>query len=158
MKPEKAKLKVTKIKNGTVIDHIRPGLSPTVLRILQIDRGFPHTVIAAMNVTSDKLGEGGKDVVKVENKKLSGQVLDKIAIVSPHATVNIIKDFKVSEKANVKLPPKLQGIVKCPNRNCITNSDERMSSYFMTESEDPIRLRCHYCEDLVSQEEVEIVS
>lgn len=157
MNPE-AELKVTKIRNGTVIDHIQPGLSPTVLRILQIDESFPHTVITAMNVASATMEPGSKDVVKVENKKLSGQVLDKIAIVSPHATVNIIEDFQVKEKKKVKLPANLEGIVKCPNRNCITNSDEGVTSYFITENEDPVLLRCHYCEDLVSQEEVEIVS
>lgn len=157
MNPE-AELKVTKIKNGTVIDHIRPGLSPTVLRILQIDEGFPHTVITAMNVASGTMETGSKDVVKVENKRLSGQVLDKIAIVSPSATVNIIEDFQVKEKKKVKLPDNLAGILKCPNRNCVTNSDEGVSSYFVTENEDPVKLRCHYCEDLVTQEEIEIVS
>ncbi len=157
MNPE-AELKVTKIKNGTVIDHIRPGLSPTVLRILQIDEGFPHTVITAMNVASGTMEPGGKDVVKVENKKLSGQVLDKIAIVSPNATVNIIEDFQVKEKKKVKLPDNLEGIVRCPNRNCVTNSDEGVTSYFVTENKDPVKLRCHYCEDLVTQREVEIVS
>jgi aspartate carbamoyltransferase regulatory subunit len=140
-------LKVSKIKNGTVIDHIMGGMAPTVLKILGIGRGCPDTVIVAMNVKSNRLGL--KDMVKVENRALPAEAVKKIAIVAPHATVNIVKDFKVTQKLHVELPQRLVGIVRCPNRNCITNSYERVSSFFIIENRDPIRLRCHYCESLV---------
>lgn len=140
-------LKVSKIKNGTVIDHITAGMAPTVLKILGIGRGCSDTVIVAMNVKSDRLGL--KDIVKVENRVLAAEAVKKIAIVAPQATVNIIKDFKVAQKHNVELPSELIGIVRCPNRNCITSSSERVASHFVVESRDPICLRCHYCESLV---------
>lgn len=148
-------LLVSKIKQGTVIDHIKAGMAPTVLRILGIDRGCPDVVVMAMNVKSGKLGH--KDVVKVENRILSEGLLRKIAIVSPDATVNIIREFKVAEKRAVELPKEVKGIVKCPNRNCITNSEERVESYFVIESRAPLLLRCHYCEELVEGEKVEIL-
>jgi len=147
-------LLVSKIQQGTVIDHIRAGMAPTVLRILGIDEGFSNVVVVAMNVRSGKLGH--KDIVKVENRILSESLLRKIAIVSPEATVNIIREFKVAEKRKVELPKELRGIVRCPNRNCITNSEERVESYFVIESKSPLRLRCHYCEELVEGEKVEI--
>lgn len=148
-------LLVSKIKQGTVIDHIKAGMAPTVLRILGIDKGFPNVVVVAMNVESSKLGH--KDIVKVENRILSESLLRKIAIVSPDATINIIKDFEVAEKHKVELPKELKGIVKCPNRNCITNSEEKVESYFVVESKAPLELRCHYCEELVEGDKVEIL-
>lgn len=147
-------LKVSKIKQGTVIDHIRAGLAPMVLRILGIDKGFPASVIVAMNVASGK--HKSKDIVKVENQILDEETINKIAIISPNATINIIKEFAVIEKRQVKLPDELIGIVRCRNRNCITNSEEQVDSLFITESRAPLKLRCHYCEELVKEDEVEI--
>ncbi|MFQ5794460.1 MAG: aspartate carbamoyltransferase regulatory subunit [Candidatus Bipolaricaulia bacterium] len=146
-------LKVTKIEHGTVIDHIRPGLAPQVLNILGIDRDFPSTVIVAMNVQS--LRHQSKDIVKVENQILDKQEMNKIAIISPNATINIIQGFEVIEKRKVTLPHELIGIAKCPNRNCITNH-EAIESFFIVECEAPLELRCHYCEDLFGEDRVEI--
>ncbi len=148
-------LKVSKIKQGTVIDHIRAGLAPVVLRILGIHQGCPDTVIVAMNVKSRQIGL--KDMVKVENRVLAQEAVKKIALVAPQATVNIIKDYKVAQKIAVELPEQLVGIVRCPNRNCITNSSERVASYFTVESQNPLVLRCRYCEVLVDGTSVDIL-
>jgi aspartate carbamoyltransferase regulatory subunit len=128
-----------------------------VLRILGIGSGFPHTVVVAMNVSSGKLNS--KDIVKVENQVLHEEALKKISIVSPHATVNIIRDYKVAEKHHVSLPQELRGILKCPNRNCISNdAQERVSSFFICEREEPAEFRCHYCGTLVEAEKAEIIA
>ncbi len=140
-------LKVSKIKNGTVIDHITAGMAPAVLKILGIERGCSDTVIVAMNVRSKRLGL--KDIVKVENRALEAKTVKKIAIVAPQATVNIIRDMEVTEKIQVELPKELVGIIRCPNRNCITNSSERVVPYLIVESHDPLSMRCHYCESIV---------
>jgi aspartate carbamoyltransferase regulatory subunit len=150
-------LKVSRIKQGTVIDHIRPGMALTVLHILGIGQGFPHTVVVAMNVSSGKIGS--KDIVKVENQVLDEETLQKISIVSPHATVNIIRDFEVAAKHHVSLPKEIHGIVKCPNRNCLSNAaHERVSSFFFCEREEPAEFRCHYCETLIAAESVELIA
>lgn len=150
-------LKVSKIKRGTVIDHIRPGMAPAVLRILGIDRGFSNTVVVAMNVKSSQLTS--KDIVKVENHVLDEEALKKISIIAPQATINIVENFEIVEKHGVSLPKELRGTVKCPNRNCITNApQERIPSLFICESEVPVEFRCHYCEELVEAERVELIS
>lgn len=148
-------LKVSKIGEGTVIDHIRAGLAPLVLRILGIECGFPESVIVAMNVRSSHHNK--KDIVKVEHQFLNEETINKIAIISPQATINIIKDYQVVEKHQVELPDRLVGIVRCPNRNCITNSPEGVETIFITERHaDGVKLRCHYCEELVDIDEVEL--
>ncbi|MCX8103893.1 MAG: aspartate carbamoyltransferase regulatory subunit [Candidatus Bipolaricaulota bacterium] len=148
-------LKVSKIKNGTVIDHITAGMAPAVLKILGIERGCPDTVIVAMNVKSQRLGL--KDMVKVENRALAAETVKKIAIIAPQATVNIIKEMNVVEKIHVELPRDLIGIIRCPNRNCITNSSERVVPYLTVESRDPLTMRCHYCESLVEGPAAELL-
>jgi aspartate carbamoyltransferase regulatory subunit len=148
-------LKVSKIMEGTVIDHIRAGLAPLVLRILGIECGFPESVIVAMNVRSSR--HGRKDIVKVERQFLDEETINKIAIISPWSTINIIKDYTVVEKYQVELPEQLVGIVRCPNRNCITNSPEGVETIFRAERRaDGVKLCCHYCEELVDIDEVEL--
>jgi len=154
-KEKKEELKVSKIAEGTVIDHIQAGLAPLVLRILGIDRGFPDSAIVAMNVRSPRYGK--KDIVKVEGQFLDEGTINKIALISPQATINIIKDYRVVEKRKVKLPERLVGIVKCPNRNCITNSPEGVATIFLAERhDDRVKLRCHYCEETLGLDEVEL--
>jgi len=57
-------LLVSKIENGTVIDHIPAGRALTVLRILGISGKEGLRVALVMNVESKKLGK--KDIVKIE--------------------------------------------------------------------------------------------
>jgi aspartate carbamoyltransferase regulatory subunit len=151
-----SELKVSKIKNGTVIDHIPSGMAPTVLRILGIDHDTSELVVVAMNVKSSLMGS--KDVVKVENQVLNESTLKKISIIAPQARVNIISDYQVSEKREVSCPHELLGIVKCPNRNCIsTDLNEDVESYFLCEEHEPLRLRCRYCEIIVDADLAEIL-
>jgi aspartate carbamoyltransferase regulatory subunit len=146
-------LKVSKIRHGTVIDHIRAGMAPRVLKILGIEQGFPEVVVMAMNVRSQKIGF--KDIVKLENQFISDDLVKKIAIVAPQATVNTIKEYKLAQKREVELPAELFGIIRCPNRNCVTNSLERVPSRFTAASREPVCWRCHYCEILVEGDSVE---
>ncbi|MEM3575353.1 MAG: aspartate carbamoyltransferase regulatory subunit, partial [Candidatus Bathyarchaeia archaeon] len=81
-------LRIQKIENGTVIDHITAGYALDVLRILNMDGKDGHVISIAMNVRSDKMGK--KDIVKIENRELRQQEVDKIALLAPKATINII--------------------------------------------------------------------
>ena len=149
-------LKVSKIKRGTVIDHIKAGMAPTVLRILGINEGTANAVVVAMNVKSPKLGN--KDIVKVENQILDEEKFQKISIIAPQAVINIIENFAVVEKHGVSCPHELEGIIKCPNRNCITSDGaEKLATYFVCSHEDPLILRCHYCEVSVAADRAEIL-
>ncbi len=137
-------LKVTPIKNGTVIDHIRSGMALKVLKILGIEGDIQSTVSVVMHVPSAH--EEWKDIVKVEDRELSPREVDKIALIAPAATINIIRNFSVAEKYKVRVPAVARGILRCANPSCITNSNEPLETEFVVKSKDPLRLRCRYCE------------
>ncbi len=137
------KLKITPIKNGTVIDHIKPGQALKVLHVLKIPETTSSVVSVAINVKS-RLGK--KDIVKVENRELDTKEVNKIALIAPNASINIIRDYEVIEKHRVKLSNEVVGLVKCSNPTCISNAREPVQSRFTVVSEDPPTLKCYYCE------------
>ena len=136
-------LKIQPIENGTVIDHITAGNAIKVLRILGIPEGHLSTISVAINVKSHL---GKKDIVKIENRELDPKEVNKIALISPKATINIIRDFEVAEKLKVKLPKEIVGIVCCSNPTCISNANEPVKSRFKVISQDPAKIKCYYCE------------
>jgi len=136
-------LRVRKIENGTVIDHISAGFALKVLKILGITGKERYIITISMNVPSQKLGR--KDIVKIEGRELKSEEVDKIALISPNATINIIRDFRVVKKSKVKIPEKLSGFPRCINPNCITNSREPVKPKFRVDKTDGISLRCEYC-------------
>jgi aspartate carbamoyltransferase regulatory subunit len=137
-------LRISAIRNGTVIDHIGGGLALDVLRILGV-HGIEResTVSIALHVRSGKLG--WKDIVKVENMELSPRTVNAIALIAPTATISIIRDFTVREKRPVTLPETIEGIVRCPNPNCISNQGEPIESEFAVTRRHPVVLTCVYC-------------
>jgi aspartate carbamoyltransferase regulatory subunit len=139
----KKELKVPRIKNGTVIDHINAGNAVKVLHILGIPKSSSSIVSVAMNVKS-KIGK--KDIVKVENRELDPREVDKIALISPKATINIIRDYGVTNKHRVKLPNEIIGIVSCSNPTCVSNANEPVESRFKIIRKDPLKIKCYYCE------------
>jgi len=148
----KKTLRVSKIKNGTVIDHITSGHALDVVKILGITGRTGGVVTVAMNVPSKKLRV--KDMVKVEGRELNSKEVDKIALLAPHATINIVRDYRVMEKQRVKLPPVIRGIVKCANPACVSNSSEPIQPTFYVEGEEPLCLKCHYCGYIMEKQDV----
>ncbi len=141
-------LKITPIKNGTVIDHIGAGLALDILRIVGVDSlDRDSTVSVALHVRSRRLG--WKDIVKVENMELSQTKASAVALISPTATISIIRDYKVAEKRALSLPDVVKGVLKCPNPNCITNRGEPVESEFQVVERRPLALKCLYCERYV---------
>ena len=51
----------------------------------------------------------------------NAQQANQLALFAPTATVNIIEDFAVVKKHQLKLPEFIAGVFHCPNSNC-TNS------------------------------------
>jgi len=137
-------IRVRPIRDGTVIDHIPPGLAFAVLSILGITSGHGSVVSVVMNVQSKALG-GRKDIVKIEARELEKREIDKIALIAPLATINIIRGFKVAKKYKVKLPEVLEGILACPNPNCISNQKEPVAGKSIVESREPLVVTCYYC-------------
>jgi len=143
---------VRKIKNGTVIDHITAGFALDVLKILGIDGKDGEVVTAAMNVESKQ--HGNKDIVKIQNRELKPGEVDKIALIAPKATINIIRNYGVASKQPVHLPNMIRGILRCDNPSCVSNSREPVEPHFSVEKPQPIRLRCYFCGHIMEREDV----
>ncbi|HID39137.1 MAG TPA: aspartate carbamoyltransferase regulatory subunit, partial [Calditrichaeota bacterium] len=140
------------IKDGTVIDHITSGHALDVVKILGITGKSGNIVTIAMNVPSKRMGK--KDIVKIEGRELKAEEVDKIALIAPNATINIIRDYKVIEKKHVQLPKVIRNIVRCANPACISNSKEPVQPTFYVESQEPLYLKCHYCGYLMERDEI----
>ncbi|MHB1908785.1 MAG: aspartate carbamoyltransferase regulatory subunit [Nitrososphaerales archaeon] len=150
MSSEETQLLIRRIKEGTVIDHIKAGEALHVLDILDITGKEGELVSVAMNVPSSKLGT--KDVVKVANRFLKPEETDKLALVAPAASVNIIRNYRVAEKRKVELPDIFKGILKCPNPTCISNvkGEPIVPTIDVVDKESPI-LKCRFCQRLITQ-------
>ena len=142
-------LRVSKIRNGTVIDHLAAGQALNVLALLGIDGSSGETVSIGMNVPSDTLAT--KDIVKVEGRELSQSEVDVLAVISPEATINIIRKYEVVEKQEIDRPESVEGVLGCPNRSCITRGDEPIRTRFAVLDDG---LRCHYCGEIVREGEI----
>ena len=137
---------IAPIRNGTVIDHITAGQALNVLKILNVNENtINSTISVGMHVTSQK-NNGFKDIIKIEDRELDKNALDKIALISPNARISIIRDFVVAEKHNVHIEDHIYGIAKCSNPHCITNMGEPIQTEFVVVSRDPVSLRCAYCD------------
>ena len=140
-------LRVSKIPEGTVIDHIRAGQALNVLAILGIDGTSGETVSVGMNVPSDQMSR--KDIVKVEGRELSQDEVDVLSLIAPEATINIIREYEVVEKQYLERPDRVVGVLSCPNHNCITNADEPVETAFEVLDDG---VRCEYCETIVRED------
>ncbi|HCE56305.1 MAG TPA: aspartate carbamoyltransferase regulatory subunit [Prolixibacteraceae bacterium] len=143
---KKLKLKVSAIKEGTVIDHIPAKNLFNVISILGLDI-INNQITFGTNLESEKLG--AKAIIKVSDKFFEDDEINKIALIAPHAKLNIIRDYEVVEKRVVEIPDSITGIVKCFNPKCITNN-EQVTTCFKVVSTDPISLKCRYCEKITT--------
>jgi aspartate carbamoyltransferase regulatory subunit len=140
-------LLVRRIKNGTVIDHIDSGEALNVVKILGITGTTQEALSIATNVQSGDMGR--KDIVKLTNRELSKEEVDRIALISPRATINIIRNFKVCEKKGVDIPALVVGLVRCPNPGCISNTNEPIQSKFEVTKKG---LHCLYCDWVITKD------
>lgn len=140
---QESNLIVRRIKDGTVIDHIEGGKGLRVLEAIGISGQEGDVITIALNVPSGKFNK--KDIIKVENRYLQDSDTNKLAVISPKATINIIKDYKLVEKRRVVLPNKIQKIFRCSNPDCITNSKEDIESVMEVIDKNGLVLKCKYC-------------
>jgi aspartate carbamoyltransferase regulatory subunit len=143
-----SQLLVRRIKDGTVIDHIDPGMALVVLRALKMTGREGSVITIAMNVPSGKLER--KDIIKVESRFLEPRETNKLALLAPKATVNIIRDYKVVEKRRVELPKEFVGIFDCPNPNCISNAQEEITPVIDVMDKAKQTLKCRYCNRILN--------
>jgi len=136
--------RVTAIRNGTVIDHIPFGKALSVLKMLGIGGNMSNPVSLVMNVPSKKMG--GKDIIKVEDRELTQNELDRLALVAPDASVAIIRAYTVAEKLEINLTDEVVNVARCTFANCITtNHREPLPHRLLVTNRIPLELRCRYC-------------
>jgi len=153
MVKENKELKVSAIKDGTVIDHIPASKLFKVIDILQM-YDIDKQITFGTNLESKKLGK--KAIIKIADKFFEEDEINKIALVAPEAKLNIIKDFRVVEKKVVKLPERVQGIVKCMNPKCITNHEEVVTKFKVVSHGDKVELKCEYCEKITDVDNIKL--
>jgi aspartate carbamoyltransferase regulatory subunit len=113
-------LQVAALENGTAIDHIPPQALFKVVSLLQLQQ-LNNRITIGNNLRSSKIGKKG--IIKVADKFFEEDEINRIALVAPNVTLNIIKNYEVIEKKKVILPNEIIGIVKCNNPKCITNNE-----------------------------------
>ena len=145
--------KVFKIQDGTVIDHIPHWKALQVIELLGL-RQRVSLVTIGIGLNSDKMGK--KDLLKIEGRELTESELDRLALVAPDATINLIRGSVRVGKLNVKLPDQIDRLVRCSNAGCITRH-ESVPTRFVTESRAPLKLRCHYCSWVSEGEDIELL-
>ena len=149
----KKELKVSAIKNGTVIDHIPSPSLFKVISILGLDN-TSHQVTFGTNLESRQLGT--KAIIKVTDIFFKDDEINKIALVAPDAKLNIIKDYQVVEKKVVNVPDYVVGLAKCMNPQCITNNEEMLPRFEVSQKK-PVALKCEYCEKITDSQHLEII-
>ena len=149
---DRPEYKVTALRQGTVIDHLPPGMAIKALKVLGYQGGGVVTI--GMFLESRKWGQ--KDLIKIENKELTWKEVQQIALLGTHTSISIIRDYKVIEKMDVSIPSEIIGVIHCPNPACITNHDD-LATRFHVEEMEPMKMRCGYCETIIRKDELELL-
>lgn len=148
-------LKVSAIKNGTVLDHIPAEQLFRVINILNLSN-CKNQITFGTNLDSKVLGK--KAIVKIADRYFENAEIDKIALVAPDAKINIIKDFEVIEKRVISVPSEITGIAKCINPKCITNHQPVPTRFKTFYEKSQLKLQCNYCEKITDTHNLVITS
>lgn len=147
------KLEVSAIEEGTVIDQIANESTFKVANILNT-QNLDQVVLIGFNLSSKKLGKKG--IIKIGGKLLTQEEVNKISLIAPDATVNIIKDSEVVKKFTVDIPDSIEEVMKCFNPNCVSNHQKILRRFHVI-NKNPVRIRCHYCERHMGVDDIELV-
>ena len=143
MSEKNTQLKVSAIKDGTVLDHIPAQNIFQVIDILDLSHA-KNPVTIGVNLESKSLGRKG--IIKIADRFFADEELSRIALAAPDATVNIIRNYEVVSKKKIDLPAEVVGIAKCSNPMCVTNRQEVTTRFKTVKEGKKVKLLCHYCE------------
>ena len=88
------------------------------------------------------------------DKFFEDEELNKLALIAPKATVNVIRDFQVVEKKKLVMPEEIHGIAKCRNPKCVTNHQPIKTWFKTIDNGNEISLLCHYCEKITDSKHI----
>ena len=140
-------LRINSITKGIVIDHVKPGYGMKIYEYLKLDEA-KFTVALIMNAQSKKFGR--KDMIKIEN--VIDIDLAMLGFIDSNITVNIIEDEGISEKINLSLPDRVEGIIECKNPRCITSEEKNITHKFVLLDKEKEIYKCQYCDHIYSWE------
>ena len=144
-------LVVSALENGTVLDHIPAENVYKALDILNL-KGIESQITIGINLTSKFFEKKG--IIKIADKFFEDEELNKLALIAPKATVNVIRDFQVVEKKKLVMPEEIHGIAKCRNPKCVTNHQPVKTWFKTIDNGNEISLLCHYCEKITGQKHI----
>lgn len=153
MKADKKELAVAALRCGTVIDRIPSQMLFKAVRILGLE-GSDKAVTIGNNLESKHLGKKG--IIKVADVEYPEETINRIALIAPHAKINIIRDYDVIDKHTVRLPDEIVGIVRCDNPKCITNNEPMLTRFDVIDRDD-VAIRCRYCGHIVRSTDATIL-
>ena len=136
-------LTVGKISEGFVLDHIEAGKSMEIYKYLHLDK-LDCCVAIIKNAKSNCMGK--KDIMKIECP-IDFMDLDILGFIDHNITVNIIKDEKIVEKKDLRLPKQVVNVIRCKNPRCITSIEQGLDQIFVLADEENEVYRCKYCEE-----------
>ena len=136
-------LEITSIKDGLVIDHIKAGMGIKIFNYLKLD-SVNSQVALIMNVKSGKMGK--KDIIKIENSSEIDYTI--LSLLSPHLTINEVKECEIRRKIKPELPEKVVEVLIRNNPRCITTQENYVPHTFSLINEDKGTYKCDYCDNI----------
>ena len=137
-------IKVDRITDGIVIDHIQPGRGLEVFERLRLRRAG-YSVGLLMNVASSKMGR--KDIIKISDTLDID--LTMLGLLAPDATVDYIEGGAVTHKVTPGLPERVVGLIECKNPRCVTGIERQGTSVFVLVDREAKEFECAYCGERV---------
>ena len=137
-------LNIDSINNGFVLDYIQAGRAMAICHYLNLDE-LDCQVAIIKNARSGKMGR--KDIIKVEGSLDDIVDFDVLGFVDHNITIDIIKDGKLVEKREVKLPEKIVNVLHCKNPRCITSIEQELDDVFILTDKKNGLYSCQYCEE-----------
>lgn len=95
-------------------------------------------------------------MIVVHDHELTERELSILSLIDPNITVNVIEDDMVTKKGRVNPPSVLDNVLQCQNKKCVSwpDHDEHVPSKFYIEEVNPLKARCHYCENPMDKDKV----
>ncbi len=132
-------MNIDSIKNGIVIDHIKPKNALTIYNALGLGT-LDCSVAMITNVKSQKMGR--KDIIKID--KNIDLDLNILGYLDPNITINVIQDGQRIDKKHIEPPKEVVDIIKCKNPRCITSVEQELKHIFVLTDKEKGIYRCKY--------------
>ena len=135
-------MNIDSIRNGIVLDHIKPGKAMEIYRFLGLD-ALDCSVAIIQKAPSKK--QGRKDIIKIDSEMELD--LNILGFIDPEITVNIIKDGELGEKKHLTLPKQIRDLKLKQPPLCITSVEQEVT-FPSSPTDRPKKAvyRCLYCE------------